>query len=92
MKLIIAGAILFITNLICFLLMRHDKQLAQNGQRRISEKTLVISASCFGAIGGTLAMYLFRHKTKRWQFKVFFPLMMLAQIVIIGFVVCRFLL
>ena len=92
MKLIIAGAILFITNLFCFLLMRHDKQLARKGGRRIPERTLFLSAGCFGAIGGTIAMNLYRHKTKHWEFKTFFPLMMLAQIVIIGFVTWRFLL
>ena len=92
MKLIIAAAALLITNLICFLLMRYDKQLARKGGRRIPERTLFISAGCFGAIGGTLAMYIFHHKTKHWDFKTFFPLMMLAQIVIIGFVVWRWLL
>ena len=91
MKLIIAAIVLFITNLICFLLMRHDKQLARKGGRRISERTLFISAGCFGAIGGTLAMQVYRHKTKHWEFKTFFPLMMLVQIVIIGFVAWRFL-
>lgn len=87
MKLIIAAAILLLTNLICFLLMRHDKQQAKAGGRRTPERTLFISAACFGAIGGTLAMYLFRHKTQHWYFKVFFPLMMLAQIVLAG-VIC----
>ena len=92
MKLIIAAVILFVTNLICFLLMRHDKQLAKKGARRIPERTLFISAACFGAVGGTLAMSLFRHKTKHWYFKVFFPLMALAQIVIVAFVCWKWLL
>ena len=80
MKLIIAAVILLITNLICFLLMRHDKQLAKKGARRIPERTLFISAACFGAVGGTLAMSLFRHKTKHWYFKVFFPVFLIVQI------------
>ena len=91
MKLIIAAAVLLILNLICFLLMRHDKQLAKKGGRRIPERTLFISAGCFGALGGTIAMYLFHHKTKHWTFKTFFPLMMILQIVIIGWVTWRFL-
>ena len=36
-------------------------------------------------------MQVYRHKTKHWEFKTFFPLMMLVQIVIIGFVAWRFL-
>ena len=91
MKLIIAASILLITNLVCFLLMRHDKQLAKKGGRRIPERTLFIAAACFGAIGGTLAMHLFRHKTQHWYFKVFFPLMMLAQIILIAFVCWKWL-
>lgn len=91
MKWIIAGAVLVITNLICFLLMRHDKKLAKKGGRRIPERTLFISAGCFGAIGGCVAMYLLRHKTKHWTFKTFFPLMAILQAVIIGLVAWRFL-
>ena len=91
MKLIIATIILFCTNLVCILLMHHDKKQAKKVGRRIPERTLFISAACFGAIGGTLAMHLFRHKTQHWYFKVFFPLMMLAQIIIIAFVCWKWL-
>ena len=92
MKLAIAGVVLLITNAICFLLMRRDKRLAQSGKRRISEKTLFISAACFGALGGTLAMHLFRHKTKHWQFKVFFPLLMVLQIILAALICLKWLL
>ncbi len=88
MKPTIAGAVLLITNAICFLLMRRDKRLAQSGKRRIPEKTLFISAACFGALGGTLAMYLFRHKTKHLQFRIFFPLLLIIQI-ILAVLICR---
>ncbi|MBR6704025.1 MAG: DUF1294 domain-containing protein, partial [Lachnospiraceae bacterium] len=30
-------------------------------------------------LGGTLGMFLFRHKTKHWYFRVFFPLFLLLQ-------------
>ena len=91
MKLILAGALIFTTNLICFLLMRYDKQCARNGKKRVPERTLFLSAGLFGAIGGTLAMQIYRHKTKHWDFKTFFSLMMILQIVIIGFAAWRFL-
>ena len=64
----VLGALL-ILNLISFFLMGHDKQCAKKNQRRVSEKTLFLSAALFGAFGGTLGMFVFRHKTKRWYFR-----------------------
>ena len=78
-------AALLILNLVSFLLMRHDKRCAQKGRRRIPEKTLFLSAALFGAFGGTLAMFLFRHKTKHWYFRVFFPLLLIQQAGILGY-------
>ena len=72
-------------NAACFLLMRHDKRCADKNRRRIPEKTLFLFAALFGAAGGTLAMFLSRHKTKHWYFRVFFPLLMLLQAGIIGY-------
>ena len=92
MKLIIAAAVLLFTNLSCFLLMRHDKMQARKSLRRIPEKTLFLSAGLFGAIGGVLAMRIYRHKTKHWDFKTFFPLMMIVQIAVVGFATWRWLL
>ena len=91
-KLIAVGGLYLVLNLICFFLMRHDKQCARQGKRRIPEKTLFLSAGAFGALGGTVAMFLFRHKTQHWYFKVFFPLMMFVQAVILGYVISRWLL
>lgn len=82
---IAAGAVLACPNLVSFLLMGNDKKRAKKNQRRIPEKTLFLSAALFGALGGTLGMYVFRHKTKHWYFKLFFPLMLLVQAGIIGY-------
>lgn len=62
LKLIIVAAIVVVTNLICFFLMRYDKQCARQGKRRIPERTLFLSAGLFGALGGVLAMHIFHHK------------------------------
>ena len=78
-------AVLLILNLFSLFLMRHDKQCAKKGKRRVPEKTLFLSAGLFGALGGTLGMFLFRHKTKHWYFRVFFPLMLLLQAGILGY-------
>ena len=70
---------LLAANLISFFLMKWDKARAAKGARRIPEKTLFIAAGCFGALGGTLGMFLCRHKTKHWYFRLFFPLMLAVQ-------------
>ena len=44
-----------------------------------------ILPALFGALGGTLGMYVFRHKTKHWYFKLFFPLMLLVQAAVLGY-------
>lgn len=82
-------AVLAVTNLVSFFLMRHDKRCAQENRRRIPEKTLFLSAFLFGAFGGTLGMFVFRHKTKHWYFKVFFPLMLVLQAGILGYLWAR---
>ena len=76
MKLIIVGIVVVVMNLICLFLMRYDKQCARQGKRRVPESTLFLSAGCFGALGGVLAMNIYHHKTNHWDFKTFFPLML----------------
>ena len=80
-----------IMSLVCFFLMRYDKQCAKKGKRRVPEKTLFLTAAFFGAFGGTAAMWIFRHKTKHWYFVVFFPLMLLLQAAAVGYAVARLL-
>lgn len=62
--LIALGAISFIT----FCLYGADKSKAKRHAWRIPEKTLLLCSFLGGAIGGSLAMSLFRHKTKHWYF------------------------
>ena len=88
---IVTGALLAL-NLISFFLMGHDKQCARKNRRRVPEKTLFLSAILFGALGGTLAMFLFRHKTRHWYFRLFFPLMLFLQAAILAYVTVRWLL
>ena len=79
-------AALILLNTLSFILMGYDKRCAKKGKWRVPEKTLFISAALFGAFGGCLGMWGFRHKTKHWYFKVFFPLMLLIQAGILGYV------
>ena len=78
-----------ILNGISFSLMARDKRLARRGRRRIPEKILFLSALLFGALGGTAAMWIFRHKTKHWYFRLFFPLLVVAQAAVLAYAVSR---
>lgn len=76
-------------NAVSFFLMGYDKRCAKQQSRRVPEKTLFLSAAVFGALGGTAGMWLFRHKTKHWYFKIFFPLMALIQAGLVGYALVR---
>ena len=86
---IVILALLLVLNLVSFFLMRYDKQCAKKNKRRVPEKTLFLSAILFGALGGTLGMFLFRHKTKHWYFRVFFPLFLVLQAAVLGYLWSR---
>ena len=81
---LIALCVMAVTNLISFLLMRHDKHCAQRGLRRVPESKLFLAAACFGGLGGLLGMRIMRHKTKHWYFRIFFRLMLVIQLVLLG--------
>lgn len=58
-----------------FALMGVDKWKARRDAWRIPESTLWLFALIGGALGGTLAMQVFRHKTRHWYFRFGFPLL-----------------
>jgi len=70
-------------NLIAFALMGIDKHRAKAGKWRIKEVTLFLVTALFGGLGGTLGMYVFRHKTKHWYFKIGFPVLLIIQIILL---------
>ena len=78
---------LIMVNVICFSLFFIDKRRAQAGRYRIRENALFLWAVAGGAAGGWLSMYLFRHKTRHRKFKYGFPLLVLAQLIIIYYII-----
>lgn len=76
---VVALWVLF-TSGIDFVLMGVDKWKAKRGAWRISEATLWIFALLGGAVGGTLAMGCFRHKTRHWYFKFGFPILAVLEL------------
>lgn len=61
-----------------------DKRKAKQGKWRISEKTLFLVALLGGALGSTIGMHLFHHKTRHWYFKFGFPMLAMLQIVLLA--------
>jgi uncharacterized membrane protein YsdA (DUF1294 family) len=59
---------LLLSNLLCFLLFFLDKQKAQRGQRRISEKTLHLATLAGAAPGAWAAIFLLHHKNRKSAF------------------------
>ena len=75
--------LLAVMSVFLFVLMGLDKGKARRGARRIPEKTLFVFALLGGAIGGTAGMFLFRHKTRHWYFRLGFPLLAAAQLALV---------
>ncbi len=76
---------LLIINIIGFSVMGIDKKRAIRGAWRISEASLFLTALLGGALGCTLGMQQFRHKTKHWYFAVGFPALAILQIALLIF-------
>ena len=84
------GLYLLLVNLAAFLVMGLDKRRAKRDKWRISEKALFLPAVLGGALGGVLGMRTFRHKTQHWYFRFGFPLLLVLQVVLLGWLVWKF--
>ena len=84
------GLYLLTINLAAFLAMGLDKRRAKKNRWRISEKALFLPAVLGGALGGILGMRVFHHKTKHWYFRFGFPTLLLAQILLAGWLIWKF--
>lgn len=76
--------LIILMSLVTFVLYKVDKNRAKrNYNPRISEKTLLLSSFFFGALGGLVAIYSLRHKTKHWYFPVVNILSLALHVVIL---------
>lgn len=78
-----------ITNVIGLVLMGIDKRKARSGAFRVPELTLFTIALIGGSLGSLAGMYLFRHKTRTAAFRFGMPLILLAHIAVIVFLVVQ---
>ena len=74
---------LAVLNVTCNVIMGVDKKRAIRGAWRISEASLFLTALLGGALGCTLGMHHFRHKTKHWYFRYGLPAIFLVQAYVI---------
>lgn len=73
---------LIIINLITFIVFGVDKRAAIKKRSRIRVSTLLTLSFVGGSLGGLIAMHLFRHKTKKLQFTLLLPLMIILHIAV----------
>ena len=84
----IASALLYyliVINIVTFLVYGIDKWKAKQGSWRTSEATLLMLAVIGGSIGALLGMKVWHHKTKHKKFKYGLPLILIIQIILIGY-------
>ncbi len=86
-----AGLVCLAMSLALLVMMGAEKTHAQIGARRVPERRLFLLALLFGAPGGLLGMYFFRHKTKHWYFVVGFWSLTVIQLGALGYLAWRFL-
>ena len=72
-------AYLVVMNVIGFAVFGYDKRCAIKRRWRVSEKTLFLTALLGGSVGSYVGMFVFRHKTLHWKFRIGIPIIMLLQ-------------
>ena len=85
----IFGIYIVIINIIGYAIMGVDKKRAIRGAWRISEASLFLTAFLGGALGCTLGMRHFRHKTKHWYFKYGMPFIFIVEFLLILFLLLK---
>jgi uncharacterized membrane protein YsdA (DUF1294 family) len=76
-------------NVITFLVYGIDKWKAKRSKWRIPEATLLGLAVIGGSIGAWLGMKVWHHKTMHKKFKFGLPVIIIIQLLIIGYLVAQ---
>ena len=85
----ILAAWLVSVNLVAFAYYGYDKSCARSASRRVPEAVLhglALAGGSFGAYGG---MRLFRHKTIKGGFQIFFWFIVVMQVLLIAAIIYR---
>jgi len=78
-----------VLNIAGYLIMWYDKRKSLKGQWRVSEARFFVIALMGGALGVYYGMKTFRHKTQHLSFKYGIPLLIAANIVLLGTILYR---
>lgn len=73
-------------NVLTFLLYGIDKWKAKRARWRIPESVLLGMAAVGGSVGAWLGMRVWHHKTQHKKFRYGVPAILLAQIVLLGWI------
>lgn len=76
-------------NMITFFLYGMDKYKAKHDRFRIPEKILLLFAYLGGAYGAAFGMQIWRHKTRKWKFRIAVPISVALLTIFIGLFIHR---
>lgn len=79
-------AYLVFINIFAVIITIVDKKRAKKSQWRIRERTLFIVSALGGSIAMLITMKKIRHKTQHKSFMIGIPLIITAQILLVGFI------
>lgn len=81
------GVYLVVVNVVTFAIFAVDKALAASGKHRsrIPEACLLGMSLIGGAVGGMAAMYIVRHKTRKWYFTIGLPVFAVLDLALVLF-------
>ena len=82
---------LFVINIISIFAVLFDKTAARNGEKRISEKSLITLAVMGGGVAMYVAMRIIRHKTRKNKFMVGIPVIVMLEIATAAIIYFNFL-
>ncbi|MBS7108564.1 MAG: DUF1294 domain-containing protein [Streptococcus sp.] len=82
-------SVLLVWNIVVLLVYGLDKHKAIRHKRRISEKALLLQTLIFGGIGASLGGAVFRHKIKKWYFKLCWLLGLLNDFVMLYLILTK---
>ena len=77
---------LVVINVVAFVVYGVDKYKAKRGKWRTPEATLLGLAAIGGSIGAWLGMRVWHHKTMHKKFQYSVPLILIAQIALVVFI------
>lgn len=81
--------IICIMNIITLIVFSVDKIASINKTSRVSEEVLLILSIIGGAIGGSIGMLLFHHKTNKKRFTKIVPIAALIYLLIITYIIFK---